>query len=70
MKFHLAVNMERLDDSLDMNDVAQVAIPNDRGLGTTIVSEVSAVARVDGRIRGDRVSFASDAVVEFNRRAA
>jgi len=61
---------DTLEVEVEIGDLAQVAIPNDRGLGCTIVTEASGSARVRGRVRGEKIGFEAPAVAEFNRHAA
>lgn len=59
-----------LELALDLRDLAQVGIPDDTDCeGVTLLSEVRAAARVDGRVRGERLGFDGPAIVEFNHAA-
>jgi hypothetical protein len=60
---------DALDIAIDMDDCAQVGLPNDGDDGMTIISECRGRVRVAGRVRGDLVRFDGPSVVEFNRAA-
>lgn len=66
---------DALEARFDVEDVAQLAIPNDEalrapGCNTTIVTEAHARARVEGCVRGERVHFTGPAILELNRAGA
>lgn len=61
---------DSLEVMLDIGEPVQIGVPDDRGLGTTIVSETTARARVSGSISGESLSFEAPAIVEFNRAGA
>jgi hypothetical protein len=59
-----------VEGELRVRDLAQIGVPNDRDLGTTVVTEARAEARFEGRVRGERLALEGDAILELNRRAA
>lgn len=66
---------DALEARFDVEDVAQLAIPNDTadrapGCNTTVVTEAHARACVEGRVRGERVRFTGPAILELNRAGA
>jgi len=62
---------DRLAIELELLDLAQIVVPNDGDVpGVTVISEARSRANVEGRVRGERVSFAGPAVVELNRAPA
>jgi hypothetical protein len=61
--------LDALDITVDLEDAAQIGVPNDRDEGLTSISECRGHARVSGRVRGDAVCFEGPSVVEFNRAA-
>lgn len=62
---------DRLEIEFELLDLAQIVVPNDGDMpGVTVISEARARARVEGRVRGERVAFAGPAVVELNRAPA
>jgi len=46
-------------------DGAQVILPNDRGLGVTVINEVAGRLEVEGRVRGEELRIDGRAVFEF-----
>lgn len=50
----------------ELEDYAQIAIPNDDGPGVTLLSEVRAQARVEGTVRGEPIGFDGAAFMEWN----
>ncbi len=60
---------DTLDITIELEDCAQVGIPNDRDVGITLISETHGRAHVEGRVRGESVRFEARTVVEFNRAA-
>ena len=58
-----------IDIALDLEDYAQIGVPNDSDDGVTTISECHGRASVSGRIRGDAVRFDSACMVELNRAA-
>ena len=67
----LEVEASQGDDDLrvdlELDDFAQVGVPNDIDDGLTSISETHGRARVTGTVRGESVAFESPALVEFNR---
>ncbi len=61
---------DHVEVDLALHDVAQIAMPDDVGLGNTIVSETAATASVRGQVAGDTIDFEAPAIAEFNRNAA
>jgi hypothetical protein len=59
-----------VEGELRVRDLAQIGIPNDGDLGTTVVTEALAEARFEGRVRGERLALAGRAILELNRREA
>lgn len=52
--------------AIDLDDYAQIAIPNDGGdRGTTLLSECCGRATAHGRVRGDRVELSGPALLEL-----
>jgi hypothetical protein len=60
---------DTLEVALDLNDRAQIGVPNDHDSGFTCISETHGRSRIQGMIRGETIAFESLAVVEFNRAA-
>jgi hypothetical protein len=58
---------DRLRCACTVDDVAQVLIPSETGLGVTIFNEATARAHVRGVVDGTRVDFTGRAVMEFIR---
>lgn len=61
---------DHIEGELRVRDVAQILVPNDSDLGTTVVTEARADARFEGRVRGERLRLEGPAVLELNRAAA
>lgn len=59
-----------VEGELRVRDVAQIGVPNDGDLGTTVVTEALAEARFEGRVRGEPLDLAGRAILELNRREA
>ena len=55
--------------TLDLDDCAQVGLPNDADPGITAISECRGRATISGRLRGETVQADGPAIVEFNRAA-
>jgi hypothetical protein len=62
-----ASSPDRLRCACTVDDVAQVLIPSETGLGVTIFNEATARAHVRGVVDGTRVDFTGRAVMEFIR---
>jgi hypothetical protein len=62
-----ASDPDRLRCACTVEDVAQVLIPSETGLGVTIFNEATARAHVRGVVDGTRVDFTGRAVMEFIR---
>ena len=60
---------EALDIAIDLDDCAQVGLPNDNDDGMTSISECRGRVIVSGRIFGDLVRFEGPSVIEFHRAA-
>ena len=60
---------EALEIAIDLDDCAQVGLPNDNDDGMTLISECRGRLTVSGRMFGDVVRFGGPSVVEFNRGA-
>ena len=60
---------DALDIAIDMDDCAQIGLPNDGDDGMTMISECRGRVHVSGRVRGDLVRFEGVSIVEFNRAA-
>ena len=58
---------DALDIIVDLEDGAQIGVPNDRDEGLTSISECRGRAGVSGHLAGEPVSFNAPSVVEFNR---
>jgi hypothetical protein len=56
--------------TLELEDCAQIGIPDDRGDGITVISECRARAVLRGHVAGSRVDAECSSIVEFNRGAA
>ena len=57
---------DRLKVNLNIEDYAQVGVPNDGPEGLTLLSEATAEAEVSGRLEGQEVRFEGRALMEFN----
>lgn len=55
-----------LEIEAELNDMAQLGLPNDGPSGLTLLSEVGGSARVSGRIQGEPVSYTGRILAEFN----
>ena len=64
-----AADGDELECRCEADDVAQVLIPSETELGVTIFNEVTARARVRGRIAGEPVDFVGRSIMEFIRYA-
>jgi hypothetical protein len=60
---------EEFEVTFELDNCAQIAVPNDSDGGFTAIWEVHGRARATGTIRGEKIEFNSPAVVEFNRAA-
>ncbi len=58
-------NDDWLNARFDAEDAAQIIVPNDDDLGTTLINEVVGKMSVEGQVRGRAVSFDGRAVFEF-----
>ena len=58
-----------LDIAIDLDDCAQIGLPNDTDEGMTSISECRGRVSVFGWVRGEAVRFDGPSVVEFNRAA-
>ena len=56
-----------LEGAFELQDLAQVAVPNDGDLGTSVISECHARAHFEGKLRGQRLRLEAPAIVELNR---
>lgn len=71
LEVHAAGGRDTLEARFVLEDLAQIAVPNDTpASGTTLFSEARAHAQVEGSIRGERIGFEARAVVELNRAPA
>jgi hypothetical protein len=61
---------DRVEGEIRVLDLAQICVPNDRDLGTTVVSEARAEASFEGRVRGERLRLEGPAILELNRAEA
>ena len=69
LEVHASSEGEELEVAFELEDCAQIAVPNDSDAGFTSIWEVHGRARARGNIRGERIEFESPAIVEFNRAA-
>ena len=60
---------DALDVTVELDDCAQVGIPNDHDDGVTLITETRGSARVSGHVRGEAVQLEGPTLVEFNRAA-
>jgi hypothetical protein len=70
LEWSAAAGDDHIELALELDDLAQIALPNDDGLGATILTEARARARFTGVLRGEPISGEAPAIVEFNRAAA
>jgi hypothetical protein len=56
--------------TLELGDFAEIAVPNEGDLGTTLLCEARALATVRGRVRGEPVAASGPAIFELNQGAA
>ncbi len=61
---------DHVEGELSVEDFAQIGVPNDRDLGTTVITEARAHARFEGRVRGQALSLEGPAILELNRAEA
>ena len=57
---------DALEISLELDNLAQIGIPNDRIPGLTLLSETGGRATVKGSVHGQPIEFCGRTVVEFN----
>jgi hypothetical protein len=58
-----------VDVALELENCAQVGLPNDADPGITAISECRGRASLSGRLRGETIRSEGPAIVEFNRAA-
>ncbi|HVH19697.1 MAG TPA: hypothetical protein VNF72_15470 [Myxococcota bacterium] len=61
---------DRVEGEIRVQDLVQICVPNDRDLGTTVISEARAQACFEGRVRGERLQLEGPAILELNRAEA
>jgi hypothetical protein len=65
MEIQAVKGEDRLAVSLKMQEVCQIAIPNETDLGVTLINEISGRARVEGEVKGERIEFSGRGIFEI-----
>ncbi len=60
-----AVDGDRLRLTVELDDYAQILVPHETDLGTTVISEAAGRVRVEGLIRGSRIDASGRGIFEF-----